>query len=307
MFLFEFFLAREFVDFLFPKKGSLNVIGSIKPKHNQEAKRILIFSGHHDSALQFTWLKYLKNGYYIAEGFLIGGVMFLFIGTTVRFIGLLAGVEIIWLIDLLKFLSYAILPITIIIAFFFTGSSKNGGVVPGAVDNLSGAALSVAVGKILKENPDLQPENTEIRIISFGCEEASVRGARAYVKRHYNELKAKDAVCINFESIVNSKITIFKSDRNGTLFFDPSLVQTVNSAADNAQVPHQIKPFPFGGGGTDAIPFAEQGIKSLCLFSLRIPKDMVAFYHQDLDSYDKLNPEALENALKIAIEYCKSF
>ncbi|MFX1499307.1 MAG: hypothetical protein ACFFBH_17455, partial [Promethearchaeota archaeon] len=59
----EFFNYNEFIDPLFKKKQSQNVIGKIQS--NEELKKILIFSGHHDSALQFNLLTYLKVGYII--------------------------------------------------------------------------------------------------------------------------------------------------------------------------------------------------------------------------------------------------
>ena len=57
----EFFNYREFIDPFFKKKESQNVIGTFKSKG--ELKKVLIFSGHHDSALQFNLLRYLKIGY----------------------------------------------------------------------------------------------------------------------------------------------------------------------------------------------------------------------------------------------------
>ena len=70
----EFFLFREFIDGLYPRKPSENIVGIIKPKSRRKPKRILIFGGHHDSALQFNYLRYFKNGYFVAEGILIFGV-----------------------------------------------------------------------------------------------------------------------------------------------------------------------------------------------------------------------------------------
>ncbi|GAH40277.1 unnamed protein product, partial [marine sediment metagenome] len=57
----EFFNYREFIDPLFKSKTSQNVVGRIYPK--EEVKKILIFSGHHDSALEFNLLTHLKLGY----------------------------------------------------------------------------------------------------------------------------------------------------------------------------------------------------------------------------------------------------
>ena len=50
---------------------------------------------------------------------------------------------------------------------FFTRGWKNGGNVPGAVDNLSASALSVALCRFLVRNLSYIPADTEIRFISL--------------------------------------------------------------------------------------------------------------------------------------------
>src|SRR4030042_5403525 len=46
MFILEFLLSLEVFDPLFPKKKSLNVIGSLRKPEVGEVKRLLILSGH---------------------------------------------------------------------------------------------------------------------------------------------------------------------------------------------------------------------------------------------------------------------
>ena len=55
---------------------------------------------------------------------------------------------------------------------------------PGAADNLSAYALAVALCGFLLRNSSYIPVDTEIRFISFGSEEAGLRGSRRYVERH---------------------------------------------------------------------------------------------------------------------------
>lgn len=80
-----------------------------------------------------------------------------------------------------------------IFGLFFTHGTKNGGIVPGAVDNLSASAVAVALCRILIANPALIPADTEVRFISFGAEEAGLRGSRRYVERHLDDLRRLDA------------------------------------------------------------------------------------------------------------------
>ncbi|UCE14716.1 MAG: hypothetical protein JSV04_05920, partial [Candidatus Heimdallarchaeota archaeon] len=50
-------LLYEVVDFLFPEKTSFHVIGKIKP--TQSPRKLVLLSGHHDSAYEFPLLSKL--------------------------------------------------------------------------------------------------------------------------------------------------------------------------------------------------------------------------------------------------------
>ena len=64
-FIFEFVLAFELFDPLFRKKKSVNVIGTLCEPGTKIVKRMLIISGHHDSAPENTWLRFLGYGFFI--------------------------------------------------------------------------------------------------------------------------------------------------------------------------------------------------------------------------------------------------
>jgi hypothetical protein len=305
--IFEFILAWEFIDGIYPKKPSENIAGIIKPKSGLKPKRILIFGGHHDSALQFTYLRYFKNGYYVAEGILIIGVLVFAAGLLLRWLSLVFDWPWEWLIVALQWYTWICLPLSVFIGFTFTERDKGGGSVPGAIDNLSAVSILLMIGRVLKRHPEWVPADTEIRLLSFGCEEAGTRGSRAYVRDHKAELKAADAVFINFESIYDPEIEIFTGDRNGTIRNSPEIVDALVQAAVDEQVPIRVSPFPFAGGATDALSFREKGIRAGCLFGMRVPSQMVRFYHQPADNYDIVNPQALDNALRIALEYIRRF
>jgi hypothetical protein len=312
--IFEFFIGKEFIDGLYPKRRSENIIGILRPPSRRESapadrgpKRILIFGGHHDSALQFNYLKWFKGGYFIAEGILILGLAVFTAGLLLRWLSLVFAWPMDWLASGFQWYIWISLPVTLFIDFTFTERGKGGGSVPGAIDNLSAVAILLMIGRVLARHPEWIPADTEIRLASFGCEEAGARGSRAYVRAHEAELKATDAVFINFESIHDPEIEIFTTDRNGTIRNSPDVVAALDMAADAAGVPHRVSPFPFAGGGTDALSFREKGIRAGCLFGMKVPSQMVAFYHQPSDNYDKINPAALGNALRIALEFIRRF
>jgi hypothetical protein len=302
----EFVYCREFVDFLLPKKNSLNVVGTIPPKPDQEIRKILIFGGHHDSAYQFTWARYLKVGYYVTVGIILWGVVAIAVKTGIYLVGI--GLDLPGWISFGSIGKMALLmPIgpAGFFAFFFLGTGKNGGQVPGAADNLSGSILSVALGKLLVRYPELIPDNTEIRLISFGCEEAGMRGARRYVERHLDELTQADAMLFNIETVVDTTVNIMKSDCNGICKNAPEMVQSLVEAAEQAGVPYRVRPWPFGGAGSDAYPFSDAGIKAACILPVRYPQQVIRFYHQPADNYDILTLEPFEATLKLAVEWTR--
>jgi aminopeptidase YwaD len=201
-------------------------------------------------------------------------------------------------------LAYPIVP-AIVFGMFFTRGRKNGGIVPGAADNLSASALAVALCRFLVANPAYIPAGTEIRFVSFGSEEAGLRGSRRYVARHLDELKRLDAQLLNFETVAHPEITILTSDANGTIKHAPEMVKGVVAAAERAGVPFKVQCATFGVG-TDAVPFSRAGLKATTLLPFKVPQQMVAFYHQEWDSREILTIEPLLNVLKLALEWVRN-
>lgn len=162
--------------------------------------------------------------------------------------------------------------------------------VPSAVDNLSASALAVAMCRFLVKNASLIPEDTEIRFISFGSEEAGLRGSRRYVKRHLDELKQLDAQVLNFEMVAHPEIQILTGDLNGTVKHAHEMVKSVVRAAECAGVPHKVSSASIGVG-TDAAPFTQAGLRATTLMPFKVPQQTVAFYHQRWDTPENLTIE----------------
>lgn len=304
--LFEFFRYSEFIDLFFRKKCSVNVVGSLRKPGTQSVKRLLILSGHHDSALESTWIRLLGYGFYITIPTILIAMMALLVMSVLQLMGVItANTSIVqsgtigWVL-----LVYPIVP-AIVFALFFTRGGKNGGVVPGAIDNLCASALTVAMCRFLVQNPCYIPDDTEIRFISFGSEEAGLRGSRRYVERHLDELQRLDARLLNFEMIGHPEIAILTSDVNGVKN-SPEMVKSVAAAAERAGVPHKVKPYPTGGGGSDAGSFSRAGLKALTLLPFKVPKQLVAFYHQKYDGPENVTMEPLLNVLKLAFEWIRN-
>jgi hypothetical protein len=282
------------------------VIGRLRKPGTKNIKRLLILSGHHDSALENTWLRYLGYGFFFLSTTYFIGLVILLAINIIQLVGIiLDDSELIragtlgWIL-----LIYPILP-SIIYVLFLTRGRKNGGIVPGAMDNLSACAITVAMCRLLVENPSNIPDNTEIRFITFGSEEAGLRGSRRYVQYHLDELRFLDAQLLNYEMVVHPEITILSSEVNGTVKNSPEMVKSVVTAAERAGVPYKVRS-AFLGISNDAGSFSRAGLKATTLNPFKFPQQMVAYYHQMWDSPDVLTIEPLFNVMKLTLEWIRA-
>ena len=307
----EFFNYNEFIDPLFKSKESQNVVGRIHPK--DETKRVLIFSGHHDSALEFNLLTRLKIGYPIL----------ILLGISIMLIWFITSIIIVLLIliNLFYFELFFVFILTLFIIgvpaflglFFFVSFGEKANTVPGAVDNLSAVAIVLALGRYLNSNKEIIPKNTEIRLISFGCEEAGLRGAFRYVSAHFKELKKYDAECVNMDAIQSkNNISVIDFEPSTRTKHSEIVVEKIFNAAKFSKI--KVKASALGGsstiakifgqvtGGTDATAFSKAGIKAANISAMNLNK-MLNFYHQPTDTLDKIEEGSLERVLKICIAY----
>lgn len=305
-FILEFLLCREAFDRFYPKKQSINVIGRLRRHGTKVVTHRLIISGHHDSAFENTWLRYTGYGFFFLSATFLIGALTLVVVSLVQLVGVISGNEGVIRAGTLGWvlLVYPIVP-AMIYALFLTRGKKNGGIVPGAADNLSACAVMVAMCRFLVKNPDHIPADTEICFISFGSEEAGLRGSKRYVERHLDELKQLDTRVLNYEIVAYPEISIMVSDVNGTVKNSPEIVNSVAAAAQRAGVPYKMGSAGIGAGG-DSAPFNQEGIKGITLLAFKVPQQQIAFYHQDRDTPEVLSLEPIQNMLKLTLEWVRN-
>ncbi|MFX0177279.1 MAG: M28 family metallopeptidase [Candidatus Hodarchaeota archaeon] len=305
----EFFNYCEFIDFFFRKKASQNVIGKFKPKG--ELKKILIFSSHIDSALQFNLLKFLGWG---AIPVLMGAIFIVLIWLVISFINLIfIAIGVVFLKNLFIIPNIIFLIISLpcfSIVFFFVPLGDKGNVVPGAVDNLSSCSVIVGLARYLNDHRQIIPNNIEIRLISFGCEESGLRGAYRYAAAHLDELKNYDANVVNMDGLETpDKFLVIEYEPTTRTSHSEEVIQKLLEATKSVGI--DAKRFGRGrlektvgrlSGGSDAAAFSKAEIKAGFLNSADW-KNRSSYYHQEGDTPDKIKKGTLENALKICIVY----
>jgi hypothetical protein len=306
LFILEFVLGLELVDPFFRKKQSVNVIGTLRKPGTENVKHLIILSGHHDSAPENTWLGLVGYGFFFLTATYLIGFITLLVMSIIQLTGTIIGNADMVRIGTLGWLLlvYPIVP-AVLFALSFNRGRKNGGTVPGAADNLSASALTVAMCRFLANNPSCVPDETEIRFISFGSEEAGLRGSRRYVERHLEELQRLEARLLNIETVAHQEITILTSDLNGTVKNSPEMVKSVKTAAERAGIPHKEMPATLGVAN-DSGPFSQAGLKALTLLGFKVPQQMVTFYHQKRDKPEILTTEPLLNVLKLTLEWVRN-
>ncbi|MEE9379393.1 MAG: M28 family peptidase [Candidatus Lokiarchaeia archaeon] len=305
----EFFNYREFIDPLFRKKSSQNVIGKFKSEG--ELNRIIIFSSHMDTAIEFKLMK-LLGWKFIPIAFGVISLMLIwlvlsFLHLTFILIGFISLKAI-----FLNIMIWALIigsPF-IILLYFFVPLGDKGNVVPGAADNLSSCSVIQGMGRYLKKNRDIIPPNTEIRLISFGCEEVGLRGAYRYVEAHHKELKKYDTLVVNMDGLERpDHIYIIEFEPTTRTWHSEEVNQKLSRAAEIVNI--KTKRIGSGRlekalgrltGGSDAAVFSKASIKA-GFINAADWKNRSSYYHQSGDTLDKIEKGTLEAVLQIIIAF----
>ncbi|MFH1539585.1 MAG: M28 family peptidase, partial [bacterium] len=295
MFFFEMVRYREFLDPLFPKKEGENIVGVIKPRG--EVRRRVIVSGHMDSAYEFNLWYFLKQAAIPVMVIAALSALILTGGSLAKTIAMFkgnAGAEIYMIIGIV---CTALYPVMGLFFFFHTYNP-----VPGAMDDMSGVAVTAGVGKYLNEakgKGEFFPENTEVVLFGCAAEEAGLRGAKRFVSKHREELKAIPSYCLFLDGVYDERfLAVITREINPGAKHSPELIRMAEevAAGNGWKMKRSIIPL----GASDAAAFSLAGIPSVCLLC-QDTSGLVPNYHTRLDTIDYVRPESLAVMLQIVI------
>ena len=294
----QFVMYRRFLDPVFPARTSHNVIGVRRA--TGEVKRRIIVSGHMDSAYEWPYSYYV--GPWLVKVVLIGAILgglTVFACSVAR---LLAGsgadvTEGAWL--LAGVVQTVFVP-WFVALFFFPSFHV---VVPGANDNLTGVAASLAVIKLLHEAGETFA-HTEVAVISMGSEEAGLRGANAYAAAHLAETRAVETVFLALETFRDvDHMAIYARDMSGTVRNDPRVCRLLKLAGERCG--RALKYETIYAGASDAAAFSQAGIPAAALAAMDPAPPR--YYHTRLDDVDNLDPRCIELGIRITREAVRQF
>ncbi|MCD7723600.1 MAG: M28 family metallopeptidase [Clostridiales bacterium] len=302
--LFEFLMYKQFDDFLFPKQTSHNMVATRKPKG--EVKKRLIIIGHSDS--QFEWtLNYLMGGLQAKLFVEIPAVVGLVVQTVVAIVGIIVSLATSAYPGAAKdietapkmFLAFFIINIIFIpFEFSFLFFQSHTKAVPGASDNLSGCYVAMGTVKGLAE-AGIEFENTEVVVICSGSEEAGLRGAKAYVKAHEQQLKEIPTAVVAVDTFRDLEtMAVYDRDLSGTVQHHAGVKELVHDACANCGF--DVKYESIYIGGCDAAAFTQKGIPATG-FAAMDPAPP-RYYHTRLDNVENLRPDAIKAGIEIMIE-----
>lgn len=302
MFLFEFLFYSKFADFLFPKRVSRNVYAVRKPSGN--TKRRIIFSGHADAANEWTFslhgqLKTLAP----IMGFSIVGMFFIFVVTLARlisslYLGFVPEIESgIW--KPCGIVMFVFVPFLFLMYFFINWRV----VVDGANDNLSACYVAMGVLKEMADN-DFRFSDTEVCCLITGSEEAGLRGAKAFAKKHRQEFKDIETVVISLDTMREiEQLQIYTRGCTGTVKDSEAVGDLLYEAGRNNGI--EMKRASIYPGAVDAEAFSKRDIRA-CGFC-GVNHDPKTYYHTREDTWTNINEDCINLSLDICLEAAKLY
>lgn len=288
----EFLLYLPFIDGALEKTTSGNVYA--KYHSAGETKKRIVFSGHCDSAYEWTLMK-------IKPAFMIVMLVMSVIGVLMTLALTIAAIA----TDALPAWSLAVTSVFIpfYVSLYWFCNYKV--VVDGANDNLTGVLASVAVLKCLKES-GIRFENTEVAVLLTGSEEAGLRGAKAWADRHKKEIEESgvDTVYIGLETLRDwDYLSIYVRDMTSTVKHDAGAIKLLDKASANCGRPLEHANVFFGA--SDAAAVTKAGLRATCLAGMDpTPAD---YYHNVKDTADNMDRKTFALGLDIALEAAEIF
>ena len=316
------FLYKTWFDMFFKQEISQNTYGELLPEDGKYDYTIIL-SGHTDTS--WTW-RHSEHAYKYKDKPLIGMLatygkvgfgaicVFFLIGVSIAmsviYTGAYLGAD--WALNCVNYslsfyyfrISMHFIPIITAIGSMFVvmwADPNPRNASRGAMDNATGCALSYAVTRYFKENPDKMPKNCRIVDFNCGSEEAGLRGSMAFAAEHKNDDLTKNAWNINIDSVADKEYfeVVIKDDWQFTRF-DKDLEQMFKDTFNELGIESKTNGCIHNPvGGCDSTPLTKAGVKSVT-FAAQNPV-LTYYYHTWRDMPERFEMETVGDGFDVVL------
>lgn len=164
-------------------------------------------------------------------------------------------------------------------------------IAQGAMDNLSGAAVTLELARILKSYESKFKRG--IRFICFACEEIGVTGSTCYVAGHLDQTKST-AIMVNLE-LGGLAYKDGMKHAAFTVYQPPKMKQWIKDFLEDVAYPTSIRAGM--SAASDHWPFVMQGIPAIYMHEEPSMRQLVqgrGWGHTTADYMDKVDPRNLQ-------------
>lgn len=315
------FLYKPWFDMFFKQEISQNTYGELVPEDGKYDYTIIL-SGHTDTS--WTW-RHSEHAYKYRNKPILGILatygkvgfgalcVFFLIGASIAISVIIGGcyANASWALETYYSASFQnflfamhFLPIVTAIGSAFVimwGDPNERNASRGAMDNATGCALSYAVIKYFKENPDKMPKNCRIVDFNCGSEEAGLRGSMAFAEEHKNDDMLKNAWNINIDSVADKDYfeVVIKDDWQFTRF-DKDMEQMFKDTFNELGIVSKTNGCIHNPvGGCDSTPMTKAGVKSVT-FAAQDPV-LTYYYHTWRDMPDRFSMETVGDGFDVVL------
>ena len=167
----------------------------------------------------------------------------------------------------------------------------------GAHDNLTAIAIMMAIAKYLKTNKVL--ENTEIWLVSHGCEEIGDRGSKYFSKKYHEQIKNASVINIDMVGGKDNKLKIDTAEQAGLIKLSKELASQLSHVFKELKIDYEIGSVP---AFTDSMAYSMNGIQTTSI--LGYPKNMYSLhYHTREDTIDVIDFENVYDCYRILVKF----
>ena len=294
------FLYKPWFDSMFKQKLSRNVYGELLPEDGKYDYTIIL-SAHLDTS--WNWIHSATNNKTVIPKVIYGVLGMLYLTATA-----IAG-TVLTLSGVIPYFNFnawrianAVLPVIFAPGIYMLtlwNSNDEEIASRGAMDNATGIAIAYETLKYFKENPDKMPKNCRIVDLNCGSEEAGLRGAMAFCKKHKNDGLLTNAYNINIDSIADKDYyEVVHGDTWQFTKFDKELENMFMESMKEAGIKNPgniVNPV----GGCDSTPMHKAGVKTIT-FAAQNPT-ITSYYHTWMDVSERFDKQTVGTGLDVVL------